>query len=734
MRGPHPLRGLFVLDDLQKLRDLKKKIRLAEKLAKGNVDPARAHSDLMARKSREQYAALSDIGELPAIVNPERRARCEASLFEFLTTYFPQTTGLAPFSDDHRRVIESIQSIVLRGGRLANVVYREFAKTVIAENTILWAILNGHKQFAVMAGISKDAIAHSMASIKAELSDNELLAEDYPEACYPIASLDGKPQRAASQTVCGAHTNIVWQAELIVLPTVDVKWAKCCGAAIQVKPFTKPRGVGYKNKKTGKKVRPDFVLIDDPQDEDSAVSPLQVEKNLRILKRSWLHSAGHKKAFSVIVNGTVMARQDMMEKLLDDSAWEGHRIAFVKSWSKAHDTFWLKDYAAVRRGYDKEIHGDRERAHRQATAMYLERRGEADEGCEISWEYRYTEPAEVSAIQHIYNVLIDDGLDVVSTEYQNEPLNAETKFKLTAVWIASKTNNLARGIVPKEAEFISCHIDVHLRVLYYTVCSWSKLFDGSVIDYGTYPRQPVSYFAESNSPIAMADMLPGSDEDAWIVAGLRSLTDQLFAAQYRREDGADLRMGMILIDARWGEKNALVKQFVRRHPESGVRLMSAQGYGIGPAQKTFDEYEPEPGTRTGLGWRIGKPISGDRWVTVDVNWWKSCVAARLALPVGTPGGIELFGVDPREHSLFADHCVSEAPVETTAKGRTRDVWEWLMPHSDNHYWDNLVGCAVGASMLGAQFPEIASKGYRPKGRSSTRLTAAQLAALAGRRV
>ena len=707
-----------------------KKPATTQKKPNRSADSVRKRAVGAAKWQQAQTKLTNEIGPCPKPKNPKRRKRCEKSLLDFLVTYFPHTTGLSPFSDDHKTVIESIQRVVLRGGRLANVVYREFAKTTIAENTILWAILNGHKQFAVMAGISKDAIAQSMSSIKAELSDNDILAEDYPEACFPITELNGLPQRTKSQTCEGEHTNITWQAELIILPTVNAKWSKCSGSAIQVKSFAKPRGTGYKT--GGARVRPDFVLIDDPQDEESAASPLQVEKNLRILNRSWLHSAGHKKAFSIIVNGTVIARHDMMEKLLNNSAWEGQRISFVKSWSKVHDTFWLKEYSEKRRGYDKAVHGDRERAYREATALYLEQRSKADDGCVVSWEYRFTEPAEVSAIQHIYNVLIDDGMEVVATEYQNEPLNAETKFKLTAAWIASKTNGLSRGIVPKTAEFITCHIDVHMRLLYYTVCAWSKSFDGDVIDYGTYPRQPVAYFSQESAPVAMAHMLPGSDEDAWIVGGLKTLTNQLFNAQYRREDGLDMRMGMILIDARWGEKNQLVKQFCRRHPESGIRLMAAQGYGIGPAQKSFDEYKPEPGTRTGLAWRIGQPMNGDRWVTTDVNWWKSCVAARLALPVNTPGGIELFGVDPREHALWSDHCVSEAPVETTAKGRTRDVWEWLMPRHDNHYWDNLVGCAVAASMLGAQFPEVEGKSYRPRGKSSVRLTAAQMAALAKR--
>jgi phage terminase large subunit GpA-like protein len=195
-------------------------------------------------------------------------------------------------------------------------------------------------------------------------------------------------------------------------------------------------------------------------------------------------------------------------------------------------------------------------------------------------------------------------------------------------------------------------------------------------------------------------------EDAWLLAGLTRLTDDLLAANFKREDGAEMHVGRLLIDARWGEKNALVKQFCRRHAQAGTRLLAAQGLGIGPAQKTFDEYRPEPGTRMGHGWRVAPPKEGDRWVTVDTNLCKSLTASRLALPLGTPGGIELFSVaDLRMHALFADHCVAEAPVETTAKGRTRDVWEWTLPHNDNHWWDCLVGSLVAALMLGCQVPE-----------------------------
>jgi hypothetical protein len=710
---------------------IKSKRMRTEKFSAKSIEAhkALAHNNLMARKSREQYAAVSDIGDIPPVKNPRRKGRCRRNLFAFLTTYFPHSTGLRPFSEDHRHVISSIQDCILNGGRRVNAVYREFAKTTITENALIWAAVYGHKKFGAVAGISATASAANISSIKAELENNDLLLEDFPEVCYPIRCLEGKTQRCTSQTYRGIRTKMIWTAENIMLPQIPKSSAS--GAIIVARPFTHPRGLRLPAE-SGVKARPDLILIDDPQDDESAYSQPQVKKNLRILSRAWLHAASHDKTLAVVVNGTVIAKNDMIEALLADKAWQGERIKFVKSWSTAHDTFWLKDYASVRRSFNRSILGDKERAEREATALYSSRRTEADNGCVVSWAERYTRPTELSAIQHAYNILIDDGPEVFASEYQNEPLDERAlSQKLTAAWVASKTNQLARGRVPKMGEFVTAYIDVHSRLLYYVVTAWSKDFTGSVIDYGTYPRQPLSYFAQQSAPVAMADMLPGASEDAWILAGLTALTNNLLGAMFVREDMAEMHIGQLLIDAHWGEKNQLIKQFCRRHPQAGTRLMAAQGYGIGPAQKDFSEYKPEPGTRHGFGWRIAPPKGGDRWVTIDTNTMKSFVAARLALPLGTPGGLDLFGLDPREHALFADHCVAEAPVEMTAKRgigqiRTKDVWEWLMPHNDNHYWDCLCGCATAASMLGCQIPG------QEKPARKKRLTAAEMLAMINR--
>ena len=90
-----------------------------------------------------------------------------------------------------------------------------------------------------------------------------------------------------------------------------------------------------------------------------------------------------------------------------------------------------------------------------------------------------------------------------------------------------------------------------------------------------------------------------------------------------------------------------------------------------------------------------------RYALFDANYWKSFVYARLAVPMGDTGCLSLFGRDPNEHRLFAEHLTAEYRVKTSGRGRTVDEWKLRPERSDNHWFDCLVGCAVAASMQGA---------------------------------
>ncbi len=47
-----------------------------------------------------------------------------------------------------------------------------------------------------------------------------------------------------------------------------------------------------------------------------------------------------------------------------------------------------------------------------------------------------------------------------------------------------------------------------------------------------------------------------------------------------------------------------------------------------------------------------------RHVLIDTNYWKSFVHARLAVSMGDPGCLSLFGRDDKAHRLLADHLIA----------------------------------------------------------------------------
>ena len=715
------------VDDVRKKADrVAKLLRQAAALTGTPADKAAAHSAQVAARSREQYALAAEIGAIPPPKNRRRRNAARKSLLKFLTTYFPHSTGLKPFSDDHKRMAADQERTIRHGGRHVNAIYRGAAKTTMSENAAIWAALYGLRAFALVVGINATASASNIDSIKAELAENDLLAEDFPEVCLPIRALANKPQRAPHQTCQGKHTHIVWRADMIVLPTIQGSVAS--GAIITARPYAKARGVKYK-RRDGLQVRPDLVIVDDPQDDESAATQLQVKKNLTILRKGLLQTGAHQKNLAVIVNATIICHNDMIETLLADPAWQGQRMPMIRQWSGVHETLWLKDYAEIRRTFDRSIPGDQQRAHREATAFYRKHRRAMDAGCKVSWKHCYKPGVELSAVQHAYNILIDDGEEVFASEYQQEPFEPgdHGPLRLIAEQIAAKLTGLARLVVPKQAQWVAAYIDVHDRLLYYVVAAWEPEFGGGPVDYGTYPRQPVAYFAQSSAPLCMADVHPGLAEDAWLLAGLKAQTDDLLGRSFKREDGATLRIGRLLIDAKWGQKTELVKQFCRRHPQGGSIVLPAMGIGLGPTRRSFSEYRREPGAVIGVNWRLAVQTGGDRVLSIDTNWWKTFAATRLAMPVGTPGGWELFGRQPKEHALFADHMTAEEPKTIIHKetNRERTVWEWKPDRPDNHLWDCLVGAAVAGSMLGASVPGVEAQPQRK--RPGDRPTLEQLA-------
>ena len=86
----------------------------------------------MKESARARNMALAiagrDIGELPAVVDPERKARARTDFKYCCEAYFPLTFHL-PWSDDHLKVIRKIEYAVMRGGLFALAMSRGSGKS-----------------------------------------------------------------------------------------------------------------------------------------------------------------------------------------------------------------------------------------------------------------------------------------------------------------------------------------------------------------------------------------------------------------------------------------------------------------------------------------------------------------------------------------------------------------------------------------------------------------------------
>ena len=406
-----------------------------------------------AARNRNLAMAMAgrDIGELPNVVDPERKKKCERDFRLFCKEYFPELFALE-WSPDHLKVIKKVEQAVLHGGLFAMALPRGSGKSTITEVAAIWAMLYGHREFVVLIGATESAALELLDSLMTELEVNERLAEDFPEVTFPIRQLDGIANRCAGQLYHGERTRITWTSNEIVLPTI--KGSKASGVVVRVAGITgRIRGMKYK-RPDGRSVRPSLVVIDDPQTSESAGSLEQTRKRIRVLAGDILGLAGPGQKISGIMPCTIIRPGDMADIILNRQThpdWNGERTKMVYSFPK-NMKLW-EQYAEIRAEALRT-----EGNIQQATDFYAKHRAEMDEGAKVSWEARFN-PDEISALQHAMNLKLQDEVAFMS-EYQNDPLpedvGGEEIMSIDA--ICQKINGLPHNKVPLACNHVTTFI------------------------------------------------------------------------------------------------------------------------------------------------------------------------------------------------------------------------------------------------------------------------------------
>lgn len=651
----------------------------------GDYDPNRYQRDYMARRR----ASAQEIGPIPLIVDPIRRRDCLADFQLFCRTYHASEFSKL-WADYQKSMATRIQQAVEFGGWCARAVPRGGGKTTLCSVGLEWAALRGSHFYPTIFGASEALGVRLLKGIKTQFLTNELLLADFPHAIYPIWMLGNEARKATGQKYNGQPTFIEWSANRIVLPWIDEEASLANGVVIEAFGITSAlRGLKH-TRPDGRSVRPDLALVDDPQTRESAKSPSQSQTRLEILTGDIAYLAGPGEKMPVFCPCTVIYEGDLADQILDRDKhpeWQGERTKMVESFPSNLD-LW-DQYADILRASLRED-GD----FQAANAFYASNREKMDAGAAVSWEERYRED-ELSAIQHAMNLKIRDEAAFYA-ECQNEPIIAQDNLDLLSEdEICNKVTGYSRGIVPDECSAVTAFTDVQDEHLFWMVCAWTPDFTGYIIDYGAWPDQKRNYFTRHDIRKRLSHVYPG-DASSFMFAGLTDLGTKL-ARPYQKASGGELPLARWCIDI--GFRATPITAYAVQSAHRNI-ISLTRGFGVTAKTNPFNEAERARKWRTTHGhWFWADGPGAAKAVRFDTNYWKTRVHLALLRPLNARGSIQLFKAPPQVHRMLADHLRAEKATRVEAKGRI--VHEFTeIPGRDNEGLDCLVGCALGASIVG----------------------------------
>jgi len=649
--------------------------------------------DNVARR-RSETADVQDIGRIPPCKNKPRRERCRLNLLAALKAYWPDRFPL-PFCKDHLDFIHEVQEKIIHGGKKAIAMPRGSGKTTILECAVIWAVMYGHRKYVFVASASREDVKKIHDSIEKTLLSNPTLLSDFPEMIAPIRHVDGEARRCNGQTYKSKKTRIEWTATHFFLAAIQ--GAPCSESVIEFGSF----GTTIRGKKfttlDGRVRRPDLLLIDDFQTEESAANPRQCAKRLKRVNGSMKGLVGPSGTIAAFAAVTIMEPNDAAAQLvsrISNPAWVGTKVQMIKSFPKnmkLWEAFWEKHIEDTSVGRDTTP---------SATAFYRKHRAEMEEGSEVYWPQR-KEPHELSALQRAMVLYFEDQSTFWS-EYQNDPRAGDEGSEFVALRVdelAARMNGYPRLAVPSWATHITAASDQHGALVFWMVCAWNaENATGAVIDYGTTPDQRRRDFTMRTAHYTLEQVYK-MHPDAALQAGLTDTITSLIGFDFKRGE-TSMRPDLTLSDMGW--KPDIVEAVKRKC--GGNSMMLSKGKGIKAGNKPMSAYVRRKGEIHGDCFYIPN-IKGTRehpHVQVDTNTWKTRVYNALKVADGTPGAITFYQGRSNEHKTLALHMVAETATQTEGYGRR--MLEWNLPPNkpDNHWFDCLVLCRVAAAMIGVK--------------------------------
>ena len=648
-----------------------------------------SHRDKQIQRDRRDRTESARI-VIPACVNPQRRERALADPELFLRGTYLSSRYRRPFGKLHFAIIDALLEVAKNGGKQAIAAPRGRGKTEIVKGMLLYLICAGLVKFPIPIGQTTSHAEKIYKDFRKKIALNDLLAEDFPEICYPIRALEGAPQRAAKQHIDGQLTGVVWTNDALKLATVPPQYRGPIDYGLVNMEFrgldAAIRGVNTDG------ARPDFIIIDDPETRESAKSESQIHDRTNALEQDIAGLAGEDEELAQVILTTIQNRKCISFQYTDPDqkpSWMGKRFGWVEKWPDE----WLKEegmwhtYMAMRAQDQKK--GDR--YGRTATQYFLENEKAMIFGGELladnfkakiladGWQTVH------SAWQVVFNAISDTSYDAFCTEYQNDPPESEEiqTLDLTHAHVASCKSGVKRQVKPDWVEVVVRGVDMGKSDCWFVDLGFAKNGTGAVLDYGKF------------HPYGLA---VGSSHEAIEMAMLNALVT--FAS-----NETPYQIDYALIDA--GYKTDAIYEGCHRIDSNYFPVKGPDG----------NYRQPQPKDSVKLFHECHCNLIKDRdgrdvWLFhPNTEYWKNWLQERLVCDPWTgqsrtPGSMALFDVDDiRFHTQFAKSMVSERLEHVPLPGKAlKAVWN-VVDRSNNHWLDAAGYACAAASCLGVRLVE-----------------------------
>ena len=429
---------------------------------------------------------LSDIKmkapDVRRIGNPQRRQSCANDFLKFCNDYFgahcerPLFVNPQTFQNEF---CADIQRLVLAQStkKMARAAPRGFGKTSIAAFATIWAILYGHRRCIVWFCVNGAKAKERLDIVQNELIKNRFLIEDFPEICCPL--IEGK-------------WSDTW---------TDDGYQFANGSWIL------GHGIDGANLGTNKLgMRPDWIVIDDPEDTSTIKKTGQNEQSKTAQNRfnridkeiAFLGEPGKPTSFLMIT--TIRSRGCLSDEFTDPKTkpmWEGRvykAMTLPKEGDENHEIHqrhWRnflqicsgKEGPQIQESSFSEIHsacraiGIGEEGFRELVPSY-------QRAIRYFTTHRSAMEAGVSALDPvrcpIWNFYWQVGGDprgkeIVWSELQNEPLEDEnTKLmRFTEQDIQSKIGTIQEFARPEFARHTFCAVQMGLNEIHWEAKAFS---------------------------------------------------------------------------------------------------------------------------------------------------------------------------------------------------------------------------------------------------------------------